>query len=486
MLIYGIPPPPIGHPRPFGALIEIIDIGTSLHHSTLAEKSSPDSSPQPGGGAGAGIGGGNQQQQQYANFHSGYNYNSAFPPSSSASVDGSTAGDNDTSTDEDDELDLDLMASSTTQTPISSLGSNSMFRQPNFMDISPSLMNSNHAVQAVALMRNPKSRHRLKPSRNSSSSASASNSSLASPSPTTPPTMGGPMGNGYFGRPSGRDSLSQAIRDTFTLSGGLAGSTKSDDDRKEEGPESNDPIKRVVTRRGNLLPKTKNFQRIKAALQEELSPLDIEVKREAEVTRQLREEDDSRTIKNSILPGQLLPIQQTLEPEELDDTTGEDESMGGGSEIGVSRKNSTGGASTTGIGIDMGPMGFNKRAQMFGTFNFDSSESVNGSPPRYPVQSSTRMNSDGDIVMQSDTGSNVSSPIAPVELRKMKRRRTQDERFEAPNSFKRRAVSPGVCGSPILTGSPSAGPVGGNGGKRLNFGQGISDTHDGMMKMSIQ
>lgn len=64
---------------------------------------------------------------------------------------------------------------------------------------------------------------------------------------------------------------------------------------------------------------------------------------------------------------------------------------------------------------------------------------------------------------------------------------TQDERFEAPNNFKRRAVSPGVCGSPILTATlASNGSGGGNGGKRLNFGQGISDTHDGLMKMSLQ
>jgi hypothetical protein len=92
------------------------------------------------------------------------------------------------------------------------------------------------------------------------------------------------------------------------------------------------------------------------------------------------------------------------------------------------------------------------------------------------------MSTDGDIMMNSE--SVVNSPVAnmPAEMRRAKRRRTQDERFE-PNVFKRRAVSPGLSGSPILAASPPLG--GGGGGKRLNF-QGMSDTHDAIMKMSLQ
>lgn len=167
--------------------------------------------------------------------------------------------------------------------------------------------------------------------------------------------------------------------------------------------------------------------------------------------------------------------------------------MGGGSEFGLSRKNSTGSRNgSIGGASTADTMAFNKRAQMFGTFNFDSEMSMNGgynSPPRFPPRERepVRGNSDGDVVMamQSDNGSStVSSPVVPVS---MKRRRTQEERFEEVNNFKRRAVSPGLCGSPILTGSPASGGSGnGNGGKRLNFGQGISDTHDGLMKMSLQ
>lgn len=104
-------------------------------------------------------------------------------------------------------------------------------------------------------MRNPKSRLRLQPSRGSSgSSASGGNSSLASPSPTTPPPIGGT--GGYFGRGTKlgnrRDSLSQAIRDGFTLQGEM-GMEVTEEEKKEKSGEPSEAIKRVVTRRGNLL-----------------------------------------------------------------------------------------------------------------------------------------------------------------------------------------------------------------------------------------
>ncbi|KAL1837463.1 hypothetical protein VTJ49DRAFT_3762 [Mycothermus thermophilus] len=50
-------------------------------------------------------------------------------------------------------------------------------------------------------------------------------------------------------------------------------------------------VRRAVTRRGNLLPKTKGFARIRAALAEESAPIDAEFRREAEVVRQVRESD---------------------------------------------------------------------------------------------------------------------------------------------------------------------------------------------------
>lgn len=145
------------------------------------------------------------------------------------------------------------MVASTTQTPVASLSSYNLFRNSFSMDSSPTLMSSHQAIQAAVRMRNPKGGLRLRLSRNSSAGPS---SPLASPSPITPPSIGGPGGSGYFskGIPSiiekRKDSLSQEIRDTFTLHGGMA---PGEDELKEQGQESNDPIKRVVSRRGNLL-----------------------------------------------------------------------------------------------------------------------------------------------------------------------------------------------------------------------------------------
>lgn len=148
------------------------------------------------------------------------------------------------------------------------------------------------------------------------------------------------------------------------------------------------------------------------------------------MTRQLREDDDAKTIKGSslmaldykksLLPSPtLLPTQLPLDQEDIDDTTGEDELMGGGSEIGISRKSSTGSRS----GGDS-TIAFSKRAQMFGTFSFDSPERVNGgSPPRFPPREPLRINSDGDVVMHSDNGSAVSSPVVSMEFKTLKRRR---------------------------------------------------------------
>lgn len=215
-----------------------------------------------------------------------------------------------------------------------------------------------------------------------------------------------------------------------------------------------DPVRRPVSRRGSLLPKTKNFQRIKAALIEESSPLDVEVKHEAEITRQIREDEELQ------MSPQMPQENRTMESELANMIDEETES----------------GESGRGVGIS-----FSKQAERHGGFWFgDQMDGISGSPPAYPGQ---RLGSDGDIVMHSDSSCVNSPNTVPADMRRLKRRRMDtEERFE-PNVFKRRAVSPSLCNSPKLAQSP---PVGGNGGgKRLNF-QGFSDTHDGLMKMSLQ
>ncbi|EPE02990.1 hypothetical protein F503_08867 [Ophiostoma piceae UAMH 11346] len=65
-------------------------------------------------------------------------------------------------------------------------------------------------------------------------------------------------------------------------------------------------IRRQVTRRGNLLPKTKGFARIRAALAEESAPGDADFRRESEVVRQVLESDMD--------PVELLNHQTRLPP----------------------------------------------------------------------------------------------------------------------------------------------------------------------------
>ncbi|RPA96715.1 hypothetical protein L873DRAFT_1791504 [Choiromyces venosus 120613-1] len=449
---------------------------TSLHHSTLAEQPSPDSSPLNHACFPIPRNNNNHNKgsdSPIANNHGG---GGVHHSSSHASSLGSTCmldyapsvEDSDSSSDEDLDVDLDLELT-TPATPA---------------------MSNNESAASISLMNHQKARlgarGRSRHSSNSSASASASNSSLASPSPTTPPVqLGSAFTGGYFGRSQGdggnrrKESLSQVFRNSFKIGklggggggGGGAGSGGGSTEffsgaASEDEKDRPDPIRRPVSRRGSLLPKTKNFQRIKAALIEEASPVDMEVKREAEITRQIRNEEE-----DSPPPGP-----SNSQDAELSDIREEDEGMNYGD-------------SNKGIGIS-----FSKQAQRHGGFWFgDQMEGLGGSPPTFP---GLRMSTDGDIMVysylyttQMNSESVVNSPVAsmPPEMRRAKRRRTQDERFE-PNVFKRRAVSPGLSGSPILAASPPLG--GGGGGKRLNF-QGMSanvflDTHDAIMKMSLQ
>jgi hypothetical protein len=79
--------------------------------------------------------------------------------------------------------------------------------------------------------------------------------------------------------------------------------------------------------------------------------------------------------------------------------------------------------------------------------------------------------------------SDSNSPVAgiPPDMRRLKRRRTDEERFEGPSIFKRRAVSPGHSHSPKLAQSPPLNTPSG-GGKRLNF-QGFSGTSGNVYAM---
>jgi len=95
----------------------------------------------------------------------------------------------------------------------------------------------------------------------------------------------------------------------------------------------------------------------------------MEVKREAEITRQIRDDED-----NSPPPGPA-----STQDAELSDIREEDEGMSYGD-------------SNKGIGIS-----FSKQAQKHGGFWFgDQMEGLSGSPPTFP---GLRMSTDGDIMV---------------------------------------------------------------------------------------
>ncbi|KAF4119438.1 hypothetical protein GMORB2_4752, partial [Geosmithia morbida] len=96
---------------------------------------------------------------------------------------------------------------------------------------------------------------------------------------------GGPSVSGSPPSNARRDSISwQANRLHIS-------SMDGEDADGPSGDGGRNVVRRAVTRRGNLLPKTKTFARIRAALFEEGAPADAECKREAEVVKQVRDSD---------------------------------------------------------------------------------------------------------------------------------------------------------------------------------------------------
>ncbi|KAH0545206.1 hypothetical protein FGG08_000660 [Glutinoglossum americanum] len=394
----------------------------------------------------------------------------------------------------------------------------------------------NYSPAAASLMRFQRTRRlRHGRSRKSSSSGTASGSSaIPSPSPGSPPIKTIEGGSGYFakelarkGVESRRESISLGTKELHLSSGGESdeGGMRATRDAPGSGSPAVTPgkdekrgvIRRPVTRRGSLLPKTKSFARIRAVLMEEATPVDTEVRREAEVIRQVREGDIdpeptyhiSQPTTGDSSPS-LLPTVPGIEDMPGREATGND-SSGGTSESGP-------------------PGSFSRQAMRHSGgkefWNSFDNRMHTPPPPTFPRGGSAAVSDD----MALDSPALSSPPLAPpfpiqtgthegqppslmTEIpRKLKRRRDDDLE---PTSLKRRAVSPGVSvhNSPILSQSPAGkdgawwglpkgnreippggaphgerngnGNNGGPGTKRFGF-QGMSDTNDGLMKMSIE
>ncbi|KAF2670566.1 hypothetical protein BT63DRAFT_413280 [Microthyrium microscopicum] len=438
---------------------------TLLHHSTLAEVS-PDSSPTIA-----------QRGMMIPGRKQSVNAMSVDPPSWNAerSTISSSLGSVNMFASEDSSSDDDMEPVDPEETEDAILATPNLHKKTSSSNNGPSIYSTGWgpSIFSPAGSNFLSYRRRLdsRKSRKSSSSASG-HSNLASPAPTSP--LPGKIGEGgFFPRDANlrntaarRESLSMTTNELTISSGNDSG-----DEASAPGQHTPGVIRRPVTRRGNLLPKTRAFGRIRAELIEESAPVDTEVKREAEVIRQVRESDpvpasNANTTHSS---PSMQPVNSLEDiPEHNDGLLMPLDSNGSTS--------STNNLIVPGKGLfgafaagNSGPKDFwdtfDKHTPPPATFPRAGSisEDINmGSPilsqdpyetpfayPSYPHSRASTPQATSNTI-------GVHPPSAADGLRKNNKRRRDDD-FDT-TSLKRRAVSPGVsvANSPILSQSPAA------------------------------
>jgi hypothetical protein len=245
---------------------------TNLHHSTLAEQSSPDSSPTIGGRA---MNIPNRKNGLHFSSNSeSINHNSASLWSTMANADRMTVSSSlgsvnmlgsdssGSSSDDDDLMDADDIDDSILTTPQVNK-SNTPFGAIPAASPGGGWVGQSPAVSSLMNFQ----RARLRHGKSRKSSSSGSTNSMVSPSSKSPPSMAG-VNNGYFGgrdipgdgMHSRRESISWAANQLH-----ISGS-ESDDGALKSTLENVDGmpitpgrdgqrgvIRRVVTRRGNML-----------------------------------------------------------------------------------------------------------------------------------------------------------------------------------------------------------------------------------------
>jgi hypothetical protein len=260
-------------------------------------------------------------------------------------------------------------------------------------------------------------------------------------------------------------------------------------------------------------------------LLEEVAPVDSEAKREAEIIRQVRESDDierpTPTTGNSspnlpAVPGLDAPLEGIPEDFAMNVDNGTTSTTSANKGL-FAAFGYTGPKLSKPFSLDtsMPQPNFIPRGSSSGNSDDISMDSPSVSTPSNPFNGNTQSSSREQS--KDSSGSRSSTPQAPTAadaIRKSNKRRRDDD-FDI-NSIKRRAVSPGmsVQNSPILSqspgqrewGTPKANREGSTGGhaagERSNSGgslhmtpslgpkrvglQGMTDTNDGLMKMSIE
>ncbi|OAQ97244.1 hypothetical protein LLEC1_07060, partial [Akanthomyces lecanii] len=488
---------------------------TSLHHSTLAE-SSTESSPTVGGRGmniparrrEFGLGAEHSLQSPASVWPSPMGNQERMTISSSL---GSTqaVGSESSSSSEDDDLmdeDMDEAYVTTPQVSRSRPGGGNPFGSP--------------AIGPLASFQNRQRprKHPKKKVRGPFGLGFNINSSALSRSPPS---------NSSRAR---RESISWQANQLHISSGDGEDSGKSDVDGPSTDAQPN-VTRRAVTRRGNLLPKTKTFARIRAALLEEGAPAEAEFRREAEVVKQVRESDVEQEARPATNVFDLSQAVSALSSPNMinQDTIDEPEED-------LMRDLSTGLSSSFKQQLLK-----TKSKSFWDTFSESSSTGGGGraSPPPQafvPRESSSGMSEDAGMDSPSfplfqnyqsqATATGPQPPSAAEITRRINNKRRRDDDLD-PVSFKRRAVSPGmsVHNSPVVqspmqrdnvqwnsgsrpgstggdragssaqsdsgsmgggntSGTPSGGRLSGNKG-RVGF-QGMVDANDAIMRMSIE
>lgn len=490
---------------------------TNLHHSTLAEQPSPESSPIVGGrginipsrrGGYAGAEQSSSSLWSVMGNHEKMAISSSLGSTQAVGSDTSSSSDDDLM-DEDDETYV-----TTPQVHKTTTAGSSGFGNP-FGSPAPS-MGSPASFQHRQRNRKAIKKKTRAPFGLGFNIATASLS-------RSPPA------NNSRAR---RESITWQANQLHISTGDGDDTSRSHSDA--DGGPTEAQIRRVNARRGNLLPKTKTFARIRAALMEEGSPADAETKREAEVVKQVRDSDSTEnrlTSTNldlaSVTAALSSPNLTTLDADEpIEDDMISDMSMGFSSSFKQqAMKNSKG-----------------------KTFwdTFSESSSVGGSraspppAPFFPRGSSSGISEDAAAAAAAAVAATDSQfgqpasfgpqpPSAAEITRRINTKRRRDDDLDHA-SFKRRAVSPGLSAhnSPVIQ-SPmqrdalpwgtasrpsTSGPASGSADKggtssaqsdsgavtpanstssgtkagtkgRVGF-QGMTDTNDGIMRMSIE
>ncbi|KAK0709482.1 hypothetical protein B0T26DRAFT_860243 [Lasiosphaeria miniovina] len=464
---------------------------TSLHHSTLADQASPDSSPTIGSRAmnipGRRNGDYGIAEQSSNSLWSIIGNQDRMLISSSLGSNAHIGSDSSSSSEPDDFMDEDMDEAYVT-TPHASRNI-ALHGAPWMAAGGSPAVNSLLSFQQRQRQRK-QNKKKLRGPLGFASFASPANPNVMSKSP--PSNMGGQKDMSPHAR---RESISWAANQLH-ISG------NESDDNVNKGFDSPGVVRRPVTRRGNLLPKTKGFARIRAALAEESAPVETEFRREAEVVRQVRESDmdleprmlTSHSAATTALSSPNLAAQDSLDDVSedimmMDPTMGSGLGMtaggggtfkqqvmrnskgkgfwdtfsdGGSSSMSAPRitpppppfallaRGSSAGLSLDDISMDSpsaSSTGASQNAFILasGGVQTTTSSSSNGTPQ--PV-SYALSNGNGS---GSGSGGATGIPTAAEITRRINSKRRRDDDFD-PVSFKRRAVSPGmsVHNSPIM------------------------------------